>query len=163
MRAAYEDIRRRIADPPRWWAENGVPRYDPFRPQDCSCLTAHQVVLLRIACAACRQEFDVEIYRQQTNRFEEGKHRGDWLLPFDAVSEIRLDYGDPPRHGEEPGEFRGCLGESMNSNPLRVLEAWFRDRDRKHKEWIVWTEAGEIGEFDYDDWYRSPELEGVYV
>ena len=79
-----------------------------------------------------------------------------------AYADIRQRIADPPRHAEASGELGGCVGDTMNAIPSRVLETWHQDRERNRKERAAWTQAGEIGAFDYNLWYRSPELEGVY-
>ena len=34
-----------------------------------------------------------------------------------------IHYGDPPRHHSE----NQCIGDTMNSEPLRILQFWKRD------------------------------------
>ena len=104
MKTDYEDILSRISDPPRWWDENGTPRYDHFSPHLIPDVYAGRVALLRIACQSCGQQFDVAM--------SESAHGA----PFAPKT---WHYGDPPRHN-------GCPGCTMNCDDLAVIEAWER-------------------------------------
>lgn len=109
MLAAYEDITRRIPEPPKWWDSNGVPRYDDFKPGDVPNIYAREVVLYRIECQECGQPFLVA---------------DEWRAGSDKLSDLvragQLHYGDPPRHGEN-----GCLaGDTMNCVDREVVEFW---------------------------------------
>jgi hypothetical protein len=105
MLSSYRDILSRIVEEPKWWDQNGVPRYDKFEPRLCPSIYTHQVVLLEIACQDCGGTFEVEM------------HAGVWeergFIPK------QLHYGDPPRHD--------CVGDTMNCEDLEVLEAWGKD------------------------------------
>jgi hypothetical protein len=35
MLPSYDDIKSRIDDDPKWYDENGVPRYDDFHSKGC--------------------------------------------------------------------------------------------------------------------------------
>lgn len=50
MLQGYEDIRRRIAVPPLWHDEAGVPRYDPFEPCLCANIYCDECAFVLIAC-----------------------------------------------------------------------------------------------------------------
>jgi len=108
MHASYHDILSRISDPPLWWDQNGVPRFDPFQPCLCPDIYAEVVVLLEIACQDCEEHFCVEM------------HYGIFTPMSDTRHPKMLHYGDPPRHGPH------CIGETMNCDDLRVLEVWKR-------------------------------------
>jgi hypothetical protein len=101
MHTSYSDIKSRIAEEPQWYDSNGVPRYDEFEVGACPDIYTDQVVLMRIACQACKREFKVEMH-------------GDWWRPLDHPR--NLHYGDPPAHD--------CVGDSMNCVDLEVLQAW---------------------------------------
>jgi hypothetical protein len=105
MHNSYEDILSRIEEKPSWYDANGTPRYGPFKPEMCPNIYADLVVLLRIACQECGQQFDVEMHG---NVF------------FGITRPKNLHYGDPPRHG--------CLGggDTMNCDDLAVLQVWHR-------------------------------------
>ena len=108
MHQAYEDITSRISEEPRWYDENGVPRYAAFHPTYCPDIYANQVVLLRIACAGagCRREFDVEM------------HNDGPLCPF--LTREMIHYGDPPAHHCPYG------GDTMNCDDIAIIECWHR-------------------------------------
>ncbi|MBD3268526.1 hypothetical protein GF373_17800 [bacterium] len=120
MKENYIDIKSRIAEEPLWYDENGTPRYDPFHPGLCPNIYSTTVVLLRIACQDCGQEFDVEMH-------------GSLFCPIEHPH--KLHYGDPPSHG--------CAGDTMNCEDLEVLEVWYR----KDGKWLSFDElTGVIGE-----------------
>ena len=60
----YIDITERIAEPPKWWDEHGVPRYAEFSPYLVANIYAEEVVLVEIACQACRSLFPVAFSSQ---------------------------------------------------------------------------------------------------
>lgn len=116
MKAKYEDIRKRIKEEPKWYDENGVPRYDPFHPDLSPNIYAEEVVLLEIKCQACGKKFLVEM---------------NWGNVYDYIEKIptleeqvrkkNIHYGDPPRH-ECP------CGDTMNCIDLRVVQFWKKDK-----------------------------------
>lgn len=103
MHSNYSDIRSRIDEEPLWYDCNGTPRYDEFTPRLCPNIYASQVVLLRIACQRCGEEFLVEM-------------NGGWFNLLNHPH--KLHYGDPPIHG--------CVGDTMNCEDLEVLQVWNR-------------------------------------
>lgn len=110
MKSNYEDIFSRIAEEPKWYDQNGCPRYDDFRPELCPDIYSHQVVLLKIACQECRRIFFVEM------------HKGCWES---LGNPKKLHYGDPPNHN--------CVGDTMNCFDLEVVEAWYKDDNLQWK------------------------------
>jgi hypothetical protein len=124
MNTEYDDIRSRIPEPPKWWDEFAVPRYDAFSPMLTANIYAREVALLLIACQACRTEFPVCM--------SAGRELAD------AIKAGSLHYGDPPN-------VRCCpAGPSTNCLDLRVLEYWRRD-DR-----LNWQRDGAL-EIDLSD------------
>ncbi|OGC94127.1 MAG: hypothetical protein A2W25_12145 [candidate division Zixibacteria bacterium RBG_16_53_22] len=109
MHADYEDITSRVAESPTWWDFNGTPRYGEFSPDLCPSIYTRQVFLLKIACQACKREFEVEMHVDLQDR-----------LPVEKDTVQQLHYGDPPRHD--------CVGDSMNCIDLAVLQAWGKGR-----------------------------------
>ena len=112
MKPPYTDITSRIPDPPLWWTMEGVPRYEPFRPQMASNWGACEVVLLKIECACCRAGFLVEISIL------------DKIKPGMDIEDMRygyLNYRDPPYH-----TYNGntCAGNTMTCDPVRIMEFW---------------------------------------
>jgi DNA-directed RNA polymerase subunit N (RpoN/RPB10) len=59
MLSNYEDILSRIAEPPRWFDEQGVPRYCDFAPHHIANIYADECALLAIACQSCGRPFIV--------------------------------------------------------------------------------------------------------
>lgn len=116
MLEAYDDIRKRIAEPPIWFDQNGVPRYDPHSPKLCPNIYVNEVVLLEIECQDCRTRFLVQMYSGKwTFRNGELTHRT--FKPVERL--LNIHYGDPPWHD-------GCAGDTMNCHDLRVVEFWER-------------------------------------
>ena len=104
MHSNYEDIKSRINELPKWYDSNGVPRYGKFDPEYCPDIYSEVVVLLKIACQDCGQQFEVELHSDFFSSIKYPK---------------KLHYGDPPIHG--------CVGDTMNCNDLEVLEVWQRE------------------------------------
>lgn len=108
MKNNYKDITSRIAQSPIWFDENGVPRYEPFSPDQCVNIYAQECVLLRIACQECHQQFDVCM---SCGDYVPATLRG-------LIVSHEIDYGDPPNIGCCPA------GPTMNSEVIRVLQYW---------------------------------------
>ena len=119
MNTNYKDIKDMLGEP-TWWDENGVPRYCDFSPKECGVYINIAAYLL-IECQLCCEEFEVaNAYQRDYDRKDELKYK----IPY---------YGDPP--------FHGCVGDTMTSNLLEVVEVWRRDgrkldwrRDNKIKK-----------------------------
>lgn len=112
----YGDITDRIAEIPKWWDENGVPRYVAFEPYHAANIYAVEVVLLDIACFMCTRRFQVALSGQG------GAHRDENGVSLaDQIRSGEIDYGDPPNYGNcRDGASTGCLN-------LAVLQYWRRD------------------------------------
>lgn len=107
MKESYPDITTRIAEPPKWYDQNGTPRYDEHKPDRAPYIYARSVVLLLIECQACKREFKVQLCLLRESTI-------DWDSP----------YGDPPAHNTD-GKSKLCLtGDAMTSVPVSVLEFW---------------------------------------
>ena len=114
MNNPYTDIRSRIPEPPRWWDENAVPRYCDFSPSEAADIYAEECALVRIACQACGEAFDVCFSSSALSRV-----RGEQGVAEDIRSN-GLAFGDPPNS-------RCCpAGPTMSSDTVRVLEYWRR-------------------------------------
>jgi hypothetical protein len=113
----YSDITGRIAEPPKWWDEHGVPRYADFEPHCVANIYAWEVALLEIACQACWRHFEVALSGQGGGGSgENGRSMAD------NIRGGEIDYGDPPNYGN-------CrVGASMSCFNLRVLQYWRRPR-----------------------------------
>lgn len=125
MHHHYGDILERIAEPPSWWDENGTPRYGEFSPCSSPNIYADQVVLLQIRCQECGDQFRVEMNCGAMDR----AYKRPTLE--ERVRDGSIHYGDPPAHG--------CIGDTMNSIPERVLEFWSQPDPLKD-----WTRAANL-------------------
>lgn len=137
MQQSYDDILSRIAEPPTWYDENGVPRYGTHHPSMAPSIYTKAVALVEIACQACLRRFLVQMISD--------------LFTFDVDEFYALfrngtaHYGDPPSHTHTSDGTIECIsGNTMNCYDLRVVEFWSRDKG---------------------DWSRVPalevELEGI--
>lgn len=135
MHHHYGDITNRIAEPPKWWDEHGVPRYNDFAPREVSDIYAHSIVFMEIACQNCDTRFHVAMSQNQLHQLI---HEFPPLLDdIDA-----LHYGDPPNYGCCPA------GPTMNSVPVRVIEAW-------KKEFLDWERVPELERDIKCDWMEG--------
>ena len=119
----YSDITDRIAEPPKWWDEHGVPRYGEFSPYGVASIYAGEVALVEIACQACADHFNVAFSSQGgSGPTEEGRSL------TENIQSGEIHYGDPPDYGN-------CReGASMTCFDLRVLQYWSRMNEKR--EWV---------------------------
>lgn len=138
MKALYGDILSRIAEPPKWWDENGVPRYDEFNPDDTPSIYAREAVLYRVECQQCGRPFDVAedwsigraVLLVTDSNLQDAIERSSLSW---RTRQGLLHYGDPPRHGGE------CTaGDTMNSVPRQVLQFW------RKGELMAWERVTEL-------------------
>lgn len=116
MRHHYNDIRRHIAQDPKWFDEHGAPRYDDFEPSLSANIYATQVVLLRVHCQNCDHPFDACMSWSHYDAITGGCKIG----LEEQVRDHSIHYGDPPNIECCPS------GVSMNSVPRQVLQFWKR-------------------------------------
>jgi hypothetical protein len=76
MHQHYEDILSRIAEPPRWFDEDGVPRYCEFAPDRIANIYADECALLAIECQSCARPFLVTLDAGTANQRRLGRVRG---------------------------------------------------------------------------------------
>lgn len=130
MHGTYEDIIKRIDEPPKWYDENGTPRYDAPRPDLAPNIYASQVIFMLIKCQNCEKEFVVEMSYERNYPERELASFTERLenIPKNYVI-FPIHYGDPPRHG--------CIGDTMNSIPLKILELWEEKKGvwKKNEKW----------------------------
>ena len=123
MLDAYQDIRERIAEPPKWFDRHGVPRWHDPIPRNCSHVYADLVAFVQIECQQCGHEFLVEFATSYIDRLvwaDRYKARlGEDPKPYDPTT---LHYGDPP------AGWCCAAGDTMNSVPRLLVAAWERDR-----------------------------------
>lgn len=116
MHGSYEDITDVMGEP-RWWDENGCPRYCGFGTQRLANIYAVESCLVLIECQSCGREFKTAFSR---SRYDVALHGS----LADLIRHRTLHYGDPPNTSCCP------TGPTMNSIPIRVLEYWSgRDAD----------------------------------
>jgi hypothetical protein len=114
MHQHYKDILDRIAEPPKWFDDYGVPRYDDFSPWQLSSIYMDEAALAEITCQSCGHPFTVAVTGRSAK-----KH----LSLGDEILLNHVHYGDPPN-------IHCCdAGPSMNSNMHRILEYWSRDHE----------------------------------
>lgn len=113
MKANYRDILSRIKEEPKWYDENGTPRYEKFHPDLSPDIYADEVILLEIACQNCGKRFFVEM-----NYSVIDKVMSPFAFPL-SKDTWRLHYGDPPIHG--------CVGDTMNCDDIKVIEFWQKE------------------------------------
>ena len=137
MNADYKDITSRIKEKPKWWDENGTPRYDPFSPELCPDIYAEEVELLEIACQSCGERFLVEMHHSKLDAYPINKNK-----PKESFTE-RLEknpdyiphYGDPPRHTDE-SEYQHS-GNVMNCIDIQIVQLWKKGwRKGESGEWV---------------------------
>lgn len=111
MNRYYGDILDLTRERPKWWDENGVPRFVPFAPTLLD-IYANEAVLLEIKCQGCRVTYMVAMSLHTFDREE------DDLSLAEHIQGGSLTYGDPPNN-------RCCpVGPTMNSIPVRVHQYW---------------------------------------
>jgi hypothetical protein len=117
MHHNYQDIISRIQQAPQWFDESAVPRYLPFGPDHVADIYADEAVLAEIACQSCARRFLVAM-TSSTKRRLVYNHP-----PLrEQVADQSLHYGDPPN------VWCCSSGPSMNSEMLRIVEYWTRER-----------------------------------
>ena len=112
MKQNYKDITSRINEEPKWYDDNGVPRYDEFSPCSSPNVYADEVCLFEVACQSCKKFFTVS---KSSDRFE-SLQRGRTLR--ELILSKNLWYKDPPNVGCCPA------GPTMTSNTVRIHEYW---------------------------------------
>jgi hypothetical protein len=140
MHQHYGEIIERLGEP-RWWGEQGVPRYCPFSPGEADSIYADQVALVRIECQSCGHPFDVCYSSSHSDSLLEEREDLAAYIRATVLEESlfktgplrgmrrELHYGDPPN-------ICCCAaGPTMTAIPVRVLEFWRRDRSSSREDW----------------------------
>ena len=112
MHQHYKDILDRIDEPPKWFDDRGVPRFQEFSPRLLGNIYSSEAALAEVSCQRCHRMFRVAL----TNAFAK---RGSSLS--DEIRLGRMHYGDPPNVACCAG------GPSMNSVMHKIVEYWSRD------------------------------------
>jgi hypothetical protein len=118
MNTDYTDIISKAGEP-RWYDENGVPRYTEFHPDKCVLLGAEEAFLIEIRCQACNRPFLVALTWKDESAYWLGNEMP--RLPrLTTTGGDSLSYGDPPN-------IKCCAsGPTMSSDFHRIIEAWVR-------------------------------------
>lgn len=113
----FTDITSRIAEPPIWYSEGGVPRYEPFSPRHLGVYD-HYGVLYEIECQACGKHIQVG---RGLPHYGFVRHDDVLKAEFYSLQDLLSGsgFGDPPQHG--------CVGDTMTSIDTRIVEAWSRE------------------------------------
>jgi hypothetical protein len=138
MYIEYSDLLSRIAEPPIWWMY-GVPRYEPFTPQDMG-VHEYEVALVHTECQQCQTRYDVGV---RAGRYARTLRN---LIAY----ENQLDIGDPPNACRYLGINCGS-GATMGSLQVAVLEYWVKDWVEEGKRIPKWRRDG-IVERPLIDW-----------
>ena len=92
----YEDILSRIAEPPRWFDEQGVPRYCEFAPHHIANIYANECALLAIECQSCGRPFIVALDAAMANHKAINPKGREWRTLADIIRSHQIEYGTLP-------------------------------------------------------------------
>lgn len=128
MRHDYSDITGLTDTTPKWYDENGVPRYCDFHPDHMANIYASEAVLAAIKCQGCQAEFRVAFSElNQNHKLWDERKKMRIAFLSDLILDRTLHYGDPPN-------TRCChAGPSMNSTPISVIEYWVKPYIRQDR------------------------------
>lgn len=121
MHHDYSDITNLTDASPRWYDENGVPRYCAFHPSHLANIYAGEAALVLIECQGCRTEFQVAVSElNQEAKLWDASRQVRVAFLSDLILEQTLRYGDPPN-------TRCCAGgPSMSSISVNAIEYWIK-------------------------------------
>jgi hypothetical protein len=113
MNRRYEDLLSMTDEKPSFFQRDGVPRWERFEPGRSNGVYAVEVAIMEIACQGCDDRFHVMMERDS---HEDRKTLGE------RIAGKTIHYGDPPNVG--------CCdaGPTMNSEPVRIVEFWRREK-----------------------------------
>jgi hypothetical protein len=144
----YTDILCRISESPKWFDENGTPRYCAFEPSMAANIYAKECALTEISCQACNRGYVVAIDTATALRHaHDFEAKGRYFVLADIIRSHKIQYGDPPN-------VHCCdAGHTMNSIPRRVLEYWHRMQSTIIKNGHEVISTGSL------NWERDQSLE----
>lgn len=138
MHVRFDDILKRIGEPPRWWLD-GVPRYDAFRPEDVT-VYSRRVLLVHAKCVCGTDYFQ---------GVEAGHPEFKAMLAQGTVG-----LGDPPNACHIVGRGE-CTNSATSCREIRVIECWERVDYRTvrpgEREWQRRPQY----EVELHDWHAS--------
>ena len=146
----YEDILSRIAEPPRWFDEQGVPRYCDFAPRRIANIYARECALVAIECQSCGRPFIVALDTgtANSNVISSPGHEPPWRSLAEIIRSHQIEYRDPPN-------VECCgVGAMQTSITRRVLEYWERIQETYRD-----TGTGILQSRGRRDWTRDHSLE----
>lgn len=130
MLRSYYDIISKLGSP-KWFDNNGVPRYEDFVPWLCGVYVDY-IAYINLRCQGCNNSFMVTVERRKFRLYPEIAQTN---LPNKETGDLGdFHYGDPPRHNTD-GTFHPanwdlhCVGVTMNSYPARIVEFWLKNQD----------------------------------
>ena len=102
----YEDILSRIAEPPRWFDEQGVPRYWDFAPLRVANIYARECALLAIECQNCGRPFIVALDERTANNnvITRPGYEPPWRTLADIIRSHEIGTGTRPMSNATPSE-----------------------------------------------------------
>lgn len=119
MTPEYEDIKSRIAEPPTWYDDHGVPRYGKFCVRNAPNIYANEVALVEIGCQGCELTWLVSFTRSSMDDIRAKIMGREPQTIAESIRAGSLHYGDPPSHVETDH-----AGSTMNCIDWRVIEYW---------------------------------------
>lgn len=135
----YHDITFRLGEP-EWWDDNGVPRYCPFKPNECGVYD-DMAALVLIECQGCARMFKVAVTWSRSDDLMMQRER---VVPQPGSENFAQALADFVHYGDPPNDECCPAGPTMNSIPRRVLEMWTRGPGSDPSDW---------------DWKRRLEFE----
>jgi len=143
MRPSYNDIRSRIAEEPKWFTVDGVPRYEEFTPKMLGVYD-NLAGLFVVRCQSCGRTMLVGDGTPRLSLLRVALGKTNQL----TIEEFTRGWacGDPPRH-DCPG-----AGETMSATEIAVMEAWEqidmewqRRSDLERPYWAIQSASAEGG------------------
>ena len=128
MLSSYEDLfalADRLGEKPRWFDENGVPRFVDHHPRHAADIYADEVALVLISCQRCGCEIPVQMSHSTGDDLRATLMGREPVTLAARVKDGTIHYGDPPVHNDDRPEYchAGC---TMSCWDLRVIEFWHR-------------------------------------
>lgn len=122
MNNNFTDITDKLGTP-EWYDIYGYPRYCRFHPSVTHDIYSIMTSLIEIRCQECFCTFEVVMSYGQINLIKlDGSHlHAKDILPTKDNMHVYWHYGDPP--------FHDCIGDTMNSEIVKILEFWTRNYD----------------------------------
>lgn len=150
MYCAYKDITDRLG-PPKWWDEEGVPRYCDFAPGEVAGVYADYAALIKIRCQGCGRHLPVAwslckldlLCRVPSHPDAPGVFAKDQLVLPTKDNPGSVGYGDAPAHKEGAASTWLCVGSVETTSVVRIVKFWTRER----AEW----KRDEALEFNYTE------------